>query len=45
MSRWELYVTWGMLVFIGLGVSSVSRHLTQIQNEIAEIRRKLFGED
>jgi len=41
MNRWELYVTWAMLVIIGLGISSVSRHLTEIQNEIAEIRRKL----
>ena len=41
MNRWELYVTWAMLVIIGLGISSISRHLTEIQNEIAEIRRKL----
>jgi hypothetical protein len=41
MNRWELYVTWGMLVIIGLGISSVSRHLTEIQRELAEIREKL----
>jgi hypothetical protein len=41
MNQWELYATWAMLVIIGLGVSSVSRHLTEIQNEIAEIRRKM----
>jgi hypothetical protein len=41
MNRWELYVTWGLLAIIAFGVSSVSRHLTQIHNEIAEIRRKL----
>jgi hypothetical protein len=44
MNRWDLYVTWGMLVIIGIGISSVSRHLTEIQNEIAEIRRKMDGD-
>jgi hypothetical protein len=44
MNRWELYVTWGMLVIIGFGISSISRHLTEIQNELAEIRRKMGGE-
>ncbi len=43
MSRWEIYVTWGVLLIIALGISSISRHLTEIQNEIAEIHRKLGG--
>jgi hypothetical protein len=41
MSRWELYVTWGTLLIIALGISSLSRHLTEIQRGIAEIRRRL----
>ena len=41
MSQWELYVTWGVLFVIALGISSISRHLTEIQNKLAEIHRKL----
>ena len=44
MNRWELYVTWGMLLIIAFGVSSVSRHLTEVQNELAAIRQKLNGQ-
>jgi hypothetical protein len=43
MGRWEIYVTWGMLFIIALGISSISRHLSEIQSEIAEIRRKISG--
>ena len=41
MERWELYGTWAMLIIIGFGITSVSRHLTEIQNEIRETHRKL----
>jgi hypothetical protein len=41
MGRWEIYGTWGILLVIALGISSISRHLTEIQNEITEIHRKL----
>jgi len=43
MSRWELYLTWGILLIIALGISSLSRHLSQIQSELEEIHKKLGG--
>lgn len=44
MNRWELYITWGMLLIIAFGVSSVSRHLTEVHSELAAIRKKLYGQ-
>jgi hypothetical protein len=41
MNQWELYVTWGILGIIAFGISSISRHLTEIQTEIAEIHQKI----
>lgn len=41
MNQLELCVTWGILAIIAFGISSVSRHLTEIQREIAEIHQKI----
>jgi hypothetical protein len=41
MNRWELYGTWAILIIIAFGISSISRHLTEVQNEIRQISRKL----
>lgn len=42
MDRWELYVTWAMLVIIAMGISSVSRNLDKLRDELYQFRRDLL---
>lgn len=41
MSRWELYITWFVLFVIAMGISSVSRHLSQVESKLEEIAERL----
>ena len=44
MGRLDLYGTWAMLIIIGMGISSVSRSLNRLRDELYQLRRDLLGE-
>jgi hypothetical protein len=45
VTRFDLYATWGLLAIIALGISSVARAVIALRNDVADLRRKLLGEE
>jgi hypothetical protein len=43
MSRLGVYVTWGILFIIAMRISSLSRVVSRLRDEVEEFRRELIG--
>ncbi len=38
MARWELYVTWGLLIIIALGVSGIAKQIENLRADFQDYR-------
>ncbi len=44
MDRWELFVTWGLLVWMILALRRLAQNLELAREEVEEFRKYMMGE-
>jgi len=45
MANWQIYVTWGLLAFIGLAISGLSKQVEHFREEFQEFRELTISEE
>lgn len=44
MTNWQIYITWGILILIGLAVSGLSKQVERFRKEFQEFRELIRPE-
>jgi hypothetical protein len=45
MTNWQIYITWGILILIGLAVSGLSKQVERFREEFQEFRQLIRPEE